>query len=196
MADSVSRAPSFGSQKMELWTDDDSASTLVATIDAQSATSIVGSFEGMAQFSFTQTSLAVREILRPYFVKTNTSVTTMAYEDSTEADYYLGASYARSSKLASGDGKVLRFYWYGSDIEGTTLRTVIFGKCFVSGDSGNLDTSTATAASSPIQLFPIKTIADATFADFDADLVTAPTTPADKLLAGVATVEAQLEIPS
>lgn len=181
------RAPSFGSQKMELWTDDDTTSTLVATIDAQTATAIVGSFQGMAQFSFTQTSHVAREALKSYYVKTNTAVTTLAYEDGMEADYYLGASRARAL------GKVLRFYWYGSEIVGTGKITEIFGKCYVSGDTGNLNTSTATAADSPIQVFPIQTIAAATFVDWDSDYTTTTTAT---LPAGTATVEQQGTIPT
>lgn len=180
----AARNPSLGSQKLVLYTE---AGVLYATINAQSATDITGSFANMAAFSFTQTDIAVRSLLQDMYVKTDTSPLTLSYEDATEDELYLGAGTARAA------GKVLDFYWYGSEIVGSTKRVCIYGKCFLSGDTGNMGTSAGAAASSPIQLFPVQCLVETTFEDWDATLVTETT---QTLEVGLATKEVQLTVAS
>ena len=119
--------------------------------------------------------------------KTNTSTNTLAYEDGTEKDYFPGSSVARKA------GKVMRYYWYGSEIEGAGKLTEICGKCYASGDTGKLDTATATAAAAPIQLFPAKTLEDATFTDWDSDYTTTITAT---LTAGNSSFKNQGTVPT
>ena len=171
---------------MDIYTNE-ATPTLITTINAQTATSIVGSFEDMAQFSFTQTSLESRNALKAYFVKTNTSPTELNYEDGTIEEYYLGASYARS------DGKIVQGYWYGSEIDGTGKLTEICGLFFVSGDTGKMDTSSGSAAAAPIQLFPIKALEETTLTKWDKDYTTTTTAT---LEAGQATLENQGTVPT
>jgi hypothetical protein len=183
------RAPTFGSQKMVIF--DPADDSEIITLDAQTATSIIDSFSNRAAFTFTQTSMAVREALKDYFVKTNTSPVTLAYEDGEEADYYLGSSKVRSLN------KGLKYIWYASDTEGGTTRVTIYGQLFVSGDTGKLDTSAGAPAASPVQIFPLTAIGDVTFPEtmFDASLVTV-ITPGKTLVSGDASAEEYLTIPT